>query len=179
MLVMNRHDDWEIEQIEFAILNTQHDAVNRHVYMGTLYVDRLKARIEEALEKNALEESFGKPGNWCHFCPSKRYCIRQKSYQALKDYGDMDTDQLIYESRSRQSEMLSREKEVRAGAISKLLTPLLSERAKRGWKQEQDLPQKFFVKKLMTVKEAEEIFVFEEIAPYIEKTSYTILKKPA
>ena len=179
MLVMNRHDDWEIEQIEFAILNTQHDAVNRHVYMGTLYVDRLKARIEEALEKNALEESFGKPGNWCHFCPSKRYCIRQKSYQALKDYGDMDTDQLIYESRSRQSEMLSREKEVRAGAISKLLTPLLSERAKRGWKQEQELPEKFFVKKLMTVKDAEERFSIEEINPYIKKSSYTILKKPA
>ena len=179
MLVMHRHDDWKIEQIELAILNTQHDAVNRHVYMGTLYVERLKARIEEVLEKNALKESFGKPGSWCQFCPSKRYCIRQKSYQALKNYSDMDTDQLIYESRSRQSEMLSREKEVRTGATSNLLTPLVAERSKRGWNQEQELPEKFFVQKLITVKDAEGRFAFEEIAPYIEKTSYTILKKPA
>ena len=60
MLVMHRHDDWKIEQIQLAILNTQHDAVNRHLYMGTLYVERLKARIERAIEKNTLEESFWK-----------------------------------------------------------------------------------------------------------------------
>ena len=178
MLVMHRHDDWKIEQIQLAILNTQHDAVNRYVYMGTLYIERLKARIERALEKNTLEEFFGKPGSWCQFCPSKRYCIRQKSYQKLKNYADMDTDQLIYESRSRQSEMLSREKEVKAGATSNLLTPLLAERAKRGWNQEQELPEKFFVKKLMTVKDAEQRFSIEEIDPYIKKSSYTILKNP-
>jgi RecB family exonuclease len=58
MLIMNRHDDWKIESIELAILNTQHDAVNRHVYMGTLYVERLKARIKRAVEKNTLERIF-------------------------------------------------------------------------------------------------------------------------
>ena len=179
MLVMNRHDDWKIEQIDLAILNTQHDAVNRHIYMGTLYIKRIKARIEKALEKNTLEESFGKPGSWCQFCPSKRYCIRQKSYQTLKDYADMDTDQLIYESKSRQSELLTREKEVKLGAVSELLTPLIAERSKRGWKEEKTLPEKFLLKKPMTVKDAEGRFAFEEIAPYIEKTSYTILKKPA
>jgi len=113
LLIMNRHDDWEIERIEIAILNTQHDAVNRHVYMGTLYVERLKARIEKALEKNTREESFGRPGSWCQFCPSKRYCIRQKNYQALKRYADMDTDQLIYEKEKRQKEMLLRLKELK------------------------------------------------------------------
>jgi hypothetical protein len=179
MLVMHRHDDWKVEKIELAILNTQHDAVNRHVYMGTLYLERLKARIERALEKNTLEESFGRPGSWCQFCPSKRYCIRQKSYQTLKNYADLDTDRLIFETRSRSAEMTSREKEVRAGAVSDLLKPLLSERSKRVWKQEEELPEKFLIKTPMTVKAAAETFPIEEIEPYTKKASYTILKKPA
>jgi hypothetical protein len=91
----------------------------------------------------------------------------------------MDTDQLIYESRKRRSELNSREKEVRAGAVSELLTPVLSERSKRWWKQEEEMPEKFFVKRLMTVKAAEERFSIEEINPYIKKSSYKILTKPA
>lgn len=179
LLAMARHADWKIDRIELTILNTQHDAVNHYVYTSTLYTDRLKSRIEKAVHKNAMETSFGKPETWCHFCPAKRYCIRKKSYHKLKKYADMDTDELIYESKVRQSEMLSREKEIRGGTISELLTPLLAERSKRGWKQEQDLPEKFFVKRLMTVKDAEERFSIEEIKPYINKSSYTILKKPA
>ena len=178
MLILHRHYDWKIEQIELAILNTQHDAVNRHVYMGTFYVEKLKEKIEKALEKNNAEESFGKPGNWCQFCPSKRYCIRQKRYQNLKNYADMDTDRLIYESRKRYGEISSREKEVRSGAVSELLTPLLAERSKRGWQQDQEIPEKFFTQKLMTVKDAEEKFSPEEIAPYVKQSSYTILKAP-
>ena len=178
MLIMNHHDDWPIDRIEIAILNTQHDAVNRYVYMGTLYIERLKARIERALEKNSMEESFGKPGGWCHFCPSKRYCIRQKSYQNLKKYADLDTDQLIYESKKRQRELMSREKEVRSGALSRVLSPLLSERSKRRWQQDCEIPEKFFTQKLMTVKDAEEKFSSEEISPYVKKSSYVILKAP-
>ena len=178
LLVMNRHDDWKIERIEVAILNTQHNAVNSHVYTDTLSIERLKARIDKAVKKNNLEESFGKPGSWCQFCPSKRYCIRQKRYQNLKNYADMDTDKLIYESKKRHGELSSREKEVRSGAISELLTPLLSERSKRGWQDDQEIPEKFFTQKLMTVKDAEEKFSSEEIAPYVKKTSYVILKAP-
>ena len=178
MLILHRHYDWKIEQIEIAILNTQHDAVNRHVYMGTFYVEKLKEKIEKALEKNNAEESFGKPGSWCQFCPSKRYCIRQKRYQALKNYADMDTDRLIYESRKRHGEISSREKEVRSGAASELLTPLLAERFKRGWQQDLEIPEKFFTQKLMTVKDAEEKFSPDEIDPYVKQSCYTILKAP-
>lgn len=176
MLVMHRHDDWKIEQIELAILNTQHDAVNRHVYMGTLYIERLKTRIKKALEKNTLEESFGRPGSWCHFCPSKRYCIRQKSYQTLKDYADMDTDRLIYESKYRRSELKTRETEIKNGAFSQVLTPLLTERTTRVWNKEKEPPEKFFEKKLMTIKSVEEKFPLESLDPYVKKISLSILK---
>ena len=174
MLVMHRHDDWQIDQIELAILNTQHDAVNRHVYMGTLYVDRLKARIEKALEKNTLEESFDRPGSWCHFCPSKRYCIRQKSYQTLKDYADMDTDRLIFETRSRAREIFSREKEVKSGVYSHLLSPLLKEKVTRAWKSE--IPEIFYSNKRMTIKEAQEKFSNAEVQPFIENRKSVFFK---
>lgn len=177
LLAMARHSDWSIEKIELAILNTKHDAVNHYVYTSKLYTDRLKERIEKAVHKNNLEASFGKPGKWCHFCPAKRYCIRKKSYHTLKKYADMDTDQLIYESKVRQSEIVSREKEVKAGAMSSLLTPLLTERGKRFWKSEQ-LPEKFFIKRPMSIKEAEERFSLEEIEPYMKKSTFTVLKRP-
>ena len=179
LLAINNHSDWEVETIELAILNTQHDAVDRYTFMGNMPMMLLKSRIEKSIEANKQEKTFGKPGKWCDFCPAKRYCIRQRNYKALKNYADMDTDQLIYESKVRQSEVFTREKEVKMGAVSELLTPLLAERSKRGWKEEKTLPEKFLLKKPMTVKDAEGRFAFEEIAPYIEKTSYTILKKPA
>ena len=166
MLVMHRHDDWKVEKIELAILNTHHDAVNRHVYMGAIYIEKLKAKIERALEKNTLEESFGRPGSWCQFCPSKRYCIRQKSYQNLKDYADIDTDRLIFETRSRSREIVSREKEVKAGVYSNLLTPLLKERTVRVWKSE--IPEHFYTDKKMTISEAQEKFTDDETKPFIE-----------
>ncbi len=179
LLVLDNHPDWDIEKVELAILNTQHDAVDVYSFAGKLPTMTLKSSIEKAIEANSKGQTFGKPGKWCQFCPSKRYCIRQRNYKELKDYADMDTDNLIYESKVRQSETFTREKEVKSGAVSEMLTPLLAERSKRGWKKEHDLPEKFFMKKPMTVKDAEGKFSFEEILPYIEKTSYTILKKPA
>lgn len=179
MLVIHRHDDWKIEQIQLAILNTQHDAVNRHVYMGTLYVERLKAKIQDAIEKNALEESFGSPGSWCQFCPSKRYCIRQKNYQNLKDYADIDTDRLIFETRSRSREVNSREKEVKAGIYSHLLSPLLKERRITYWKD--DIPEQFYAPKRLTISEAKKQFSEEELTNFTETKksfSFQVSDKP-
>ena len=168
MLVMNRHDDWKIEQIELAILNTQHDAVNRHVYMGTLYVERLKARIEKALEKNIIEESFGRPGGWCHFCPSKRYCIRQKSYHALKKYADMDTDQLIYEKEKRQKELLQRLKELKTKeGLSDFFDYELIE--KKRFKYRKDAPGDLVATKKLTAAEARKILDKISFEKYFEE----------
>lgn len=175
MLVMNRHDDWKIEKIELAILNTQHDGVNHHVYMGTLYVESLKKRIEKALEKNFNEESFGKPGSWCTFCPSKRYCMRKKGYHILKDYGDLDTDQLILESKKRSREILSREREIKEGAHSQILGPFVFERTKRSWKEGIDLPEGFYSLKPMSISQAEKTFSKDMITDYTQEKKYRVL----
>lgn len=177
MLAMENHPDWNIEKVELAILNTQYDSVDVHSFTGKLHILSLKRRIEQAVHANENESTFGKPGKWCQFCPSKRYCIRQRDYQALKDYADLDTDNLIYQSKKRQNEVIFREKEVKSGVISDLLTPLLAERSKRSWKE--DLPDRFYTMKPMTVSEAEERFSPEDISPYINQSSYTILRKPS
>lgn len=177
LLAMETHDDWKIDTIKLAILNTQHDGVNRHTYMGRTYIDKLKARIEKAIDLNRSEHSFGKPGSWCHFCPAKRYCLRKKGYRKLKDYADLDTDRLILEAKVRSAEMLSREKEVKSGVYSKLLTPLVEERSKTQWNQEQKLPDKFFIKKTMSVTDAKERFALEEIEPYLKKSKCIFLRK--
>lgn len=176
LLAIDNHPDWEVENVELAILNTQHDSVDRYTFMGKMPMMLLKSRIEKAVEDNRQGKTFGKPGKWCDFCPAKRYCIRQRNYKALKSYADMDSDQLIYESKSRQSEIISREKEVKLGAVSELLTPLLAERSKRVWKEDQELPEKFFIKKPMTVKEAEERFSFEEVEAYMKKSIFRVFK---
>jgi hypothetical protein len=179
LLALETHPDWEIEQVELAILNTHHDAVNRHAFMGTAPILFLRRQIEKAMRSNGSENTFGKPGKWCAFCPSKRYCIRQRNYGELKDYADMDTDQLIYASKARQSELVSREREVKSGESSPLLSPLVGERSKRTWRSEADLPEKFYTRKPMTLTEAEGKFSREELVPYVEQTSYRILKRPA
>jgi len=168
LLIMNNHEDWKIDRIEIAVLNTQHDAVNRHVYMGTLYVERLKARIEKALEKNTLEESFGRPGSWCQFCPSKRYCIRQKNYQALKRYADMDTDQLIYEKEKRQREMLLRLKELKTkeGLSDFFYYSLV---AKKRFKYRKDAPNDLVATKKLTPAEAKKVLDEKKFSKYFEE----------
>ena len=179
LLILNRHDDWKIEQIEIAILNTQHDAVNRHVYMGTLYVERLQARIKKALKKNTLEESFGKPGSWCRFCPSKRYCIRQKRYQALKSYADMDTDRLIYEKEKRQKELTLRLKELKKQeGLSDFFYYSLVE--KKRFKYRKDAPDDLVVSKKPSPAEAHKLLdtiVFEKYFEEEETTSIAIGSK--
>jgi len=173
LLVMNRHNDWKIEQIELAILNTQHDAVNRHVYMGTLYVERLKARIERAVEKNIIEESFGRPGGWCQFCPSKRYCIRQKSYYALKKYADMDTDQLIYEKEKRKKELLQRLKELKTKEnLSDFFHYDLIE--KKRFKYRKDAPGDLVATKKLTPAEAKKTLDRISFCKYFEEEETTL-----
>ena len=176
LLAMENHPDWEIEEVELAILNTQYDSVNIHEFRGNTPLLTLKSRIEWGIKANASEGSFGKPGKWCQFCPSKQYCIRQRNYKQLKEYADMDTDKLIFESKGRQNEIFSREKEVKAGVASQLLTPLIRERSRRSWKKV--IPNKFCSMKPMTVSEAEEKFSLEEINPYIEKATFKVLAKP-
>lgn len=179
LLALDTHPDWNIEQVELAILNTHHDAVNRYTFMGTAPILFLRRQIEKAMRTNGSENTFGKPGKWCAFCPSKRYCIRQRNYKELKNYADMDTDQFIYASKARQSELVSREKEVKAGDLSPLLSPLIAERSKRIWKSEAELPEKFYTKRPMTLTEAEGKFSKDDLVPYVEQTRYKILKRPA
>lgn len=177
LLALETHDDWKIETIELAILNTQHDGVNKHTYIGQSYVKTLKDRIEKAIDKNQSEHSFGKAGSWCFFCPSKRYCIRQKSYADLKDYADLDTDRLILEVKKRSGEMLSREKEVKSGVYSKLLSPLIVERISKYWKKE--IPEHFYTSKRMTITEARKKFSDEEVGKHLEEKSTYSLKRPS
>ena len=168
LLILNRHYDWKIDRIEIAILNTQHDSVNRHVYMETLYVERLKARIEKALEKNFLEESFGKPGRWCQFCPSKRYCIRQKNYQALKKYADMDTDELIYEKEKRKKELTDRLKELRTQeGLSDVFHYNLVE--KKRFKYRPEAPDDLVATKKLTPDEAKKVLHKIDFDKYFEE----------
>lgn len=174
LLIMEYHTDWNIERIELAILNTQHDAVNRYVYTSKLYTDRLKKQIIEAREKNSQDFSFGRPGKWCTFCPAKRYCIRQKSYKKLKKYADIDTDELIYTIKTRRQEITAREKDVKDGSYSKLLSPLLVERIKRSWKK--NLPETFYRMNPMTISQAEKAFSKEMIDAYTEEKRYKILQ---
>jgi len=164
MLVLNRHNDWKIENIELAILNTHHDAVNRHFYMGKTYIEKLKERVKEAVVKNDNDESFGKPGNWCQFCPSKKYCIRKRGFFELKKYADMDTDDLIFETKQRSKELTDREREVKLGVFSSKLSPLLKEKSRKFWKDIKNLPDQFFAKKPMTISEAERLFSKEEFS---------------
>jgi len=174
MLVTDNHPDWEVEKIELAILNTQHDSVDRHIFTGRAPILDLKSRIEKAIRANETGASFGKPGKWCQFCPSKRYCIRQRNYHELKNYADMDTDELILTTKRRFREIDRREKEVKAGVHSELLSPLVSERTRRYWKD--NLPEKFFTMKPITVSEAEEKFSNEEIAPYINQKLFKVFQ---
>ena len=148
MLAMDNHPDWHVEKYDLAILNTHHDSVDRWIFRGKGPVLDLKSRIEKAINANQDDSTFG----------------------------DRDTDQLIYEFKKRQQEIFSREREVKFGAVSELLTPLLAERSKRVWKE--SIPEKFLSLQPMTITRAEEKFSAKEIEPYIEKTTYTVFKKP-
>lgn len=171
LLVKNNHKDWDIKNYELSILNTKHDFVSSRKLDSDIFITVLKTDIEIAVEKNDRSDlAFGKPGNWCHFCPSKRYCIRQKNLKNLVDYQNEDTDKLILETRYRQKEIALREQEVKDGKYSKLLSPLLCERLRRFWKME-SLPEKFYVKKPMSITEAEKNFSSEEVEPFVEATS--------
>ena len=175
MLAIDNHPDWEVKKVELAILNTQYDSVNQYTFTDTSPINDLKRRIEKTIQANEKGLSFGKSGKWCQFCPSKRYCILQRNFHALKNYADMDTDELILMTKKRSHEIDTREREVKAGEYSELLSPLVAERTRRQWKD--NLPEKFFALKPMTVSEAEKAFSIEEVTPYTTNKKFKTINQ--
>lgn len=177
-LVSKNHPDWDVENLVLAILNTASDNVNisRYPYSAKKYLATLEEHIEKAVKKNRNQKAFGLKGDWCQFCPSKIYCPLQKGLQKLKDYVDLDTDHLILEARSRKSEIEEREKNVKNGEYSPTLSPFVEQREKRSWSNKKILPDKFFVRKPMSVGEAEKLFPQEEVEGLVSKNKYSILR---
>ena len=177
LLVRENHPDWNFENLILAVLNTQSDQVNifRYPLSAQDYLDTLRSSIQKAIATNQNKKLFGYTGEWCQFCPSKRYCILQRNLSELKKYADMDTDDLILTSKKRRAEIYAREEEVKSGVYSQSLTPLLSQRFKRAWKDKKNLPEKFFTLKPMTVSEAEKKFSQEEVGFFTENNSYAVL----
>ncbi len=169
MLVVENFPQWPIKHLQLAILNTQSDSVSKFRYEGLHYVNILREKILEALEKNQNGHMFGVSSDHCTFCPARRFCPLHRDYSDLQNYADMDTDDLILATKKRRFEMNSRETAIKSGTeISERLTPLVRERLKRSWRPGVDLPEKFKTLKPMTFTEAEKLYGYREVEQYTD-----------
>ena len=176
LLILDNYPHFEPEKIELTILNTQHDQISSWS-CSKKEIDILKGLIGIAIRMHRKKEVSARKGDWCFFCPAKRYCPLQRDYKHLKDYADRDTDKLILSVKARNNELKAREKEVKEGVFSKLLTPLITKRRVRCWKKDAGLPEKFYIQKPMSIIEAQERFAMDELEAFIETRHTCILKR--
>ena len=100
----------------------------------------------------------------------------KRGYQKLEDYANSDTDNFIYQIRKRRKEVEERETDVKEGAPSELLSPLVGERVRRIWVSSKLLPDFLYVQKPMGIKQAQDEFGIDEVAPYIKETSFKYIR---
>lgn len=157
VLVLLSKKDWEIEHFKLSILNTQSDLCS-HFEPLKEKVLLHAARIKQSLKFIADGTAYAVTGDWCKFCSSRDYCPLQRETPAIKNYYDMDTDQLLFAKHKRQAELAKREKTLlEAPGLSKVFDYELAPAAKR-FKLKPDAPKELLeVRKLMTPTEAKKV----------------------
>ena len=169
LLIYHNFPEYRFKKIRLYILNTLHDHVSKFTYQGTSYMHDLEVKMEEAIERNRSRALYARSGSHCTYCPAKRYCPLNRSYRDLKNYADMDSDELILIARRRKQEVLDRENAIKSGEeMSEKLSPLVRERVKRKWKEEIEIPERFMVLKPMSLTEAGKEVGYKELEPYLD-----------
>lgn len=180
MSILNVQSDrvltWSLERNEAFI--TRKETNFQASYLFEFFPDfkRLASLMRSAVLFNKKERCFSSVGDHCQFCESKHYCPLKSDYTELVEYADKRLDQFIWQMKKHKSQIDNREKAVKGGVHSNLLTPLLGTRIVNVWAYD-EIPEKCYVMKKMTPSEAIQKYG-DEIQPYLEKKVIKILSSP-
>lgn len=171
LLILKNHPEWEVKDCILTIWNTQTDTLSQSLESKkNILKFGEQLGVIASKYKNGYTFSNG-IGDWCQFCDSKQYCPLRRGNNKLKDLMDEEVDKIIYESRKRALEIKTREQLLKTGKeFSSLLSPLIKETTLQVWNcKDSDIPDKFWVKKKMTIAEARKQFP-SECGQYLNKT---------
>ena len=172
-LVFLSHSAWDIQKFVLAILNTQSDHLSFYYPLKETVLTHI-SRIEKSLKFTYEQDTFYSiKGEWCQFCPSKRYCPLHKDISEIKSYMDQDTDELIYEKERRQKEIAPRLIELKkAQGGSKVFDYDLI--TKKRFKYRKDAPDDLMVHKKPSPSEAQKILDKITFEKYFEEGEVTV-----
>ncbi len=163
----------DVEYISMSILNTQSDRVSTHVVkFDDVFLSHL-GKMQEYIEEDKV---VAQKGNHCTFCPSKNYCPLQKNTKTVKKYFDLDTDNLLLETKLRAKELSSRIDQIVQGEES-FLSSYLKKTVRRAVKPDavDALPEECFERKIKTLSKLTEILGKEKLESICESKEFTTL----